>query len=328
MLDAKSLLYSLPNVNESSFETHALDVFRLQSSNNLLYKSYLEHLGVKLASITKIDKIPFLPISFFKNHTITTNEWVSQKVFESSGTSGLKPSKHAIKNLEFYHSHAQRLFEQTFGEIANLHILALLPSYLERENSSLVSMVQFFVSQSDSRHSGFYLKNIQELVSSLVELKSSNKKIILFGVTFALLDLAEKFDIDLSHVTLIETGGMKGRREEVTREELYDILKERLNIEQIYSEYGMTELLSQAYGKNAKFVAPNTMKILIRDVSDPFSFATIGKTGGINVIDLANVDTCSFIETQDLGRINNDGTFEVLGRFDNSELRGCNLLVS
>ena len=328
MQGAKSLLNYLPNINEFNFETHALEVFRFQARNNSIYNSYLNHLGVSISSINKIDNIPFLPISFFKTHLIKTNEWAIQKVFESSGTSGMQTSKHAVKEVDFYHLHAKNLFESVFGTIKDTSILALLPSYLERDNSSLVSMVKYFIDQSESDFSGFYLNNIKALADKLVELKKGNKKVILFGVTFALLDLAEQFNLDLSHVTLIETGGMKGRREEVTREELYKVLREKLNVKHIYSEYGMTELLSQAYGKNAIFRTPSSMKVIIREVSDPFSIATNGKTGGINVIDLANVDTCSFIETQDLGRLNENGTFEVLGRFDNSDLRGCNLLIS
>lgn len=328
MQDAKSLLNFLPNINESNFDDHALNIFQWQSANNLVYKSYIKHLGLDISSICKVEEIPFLPISFFKNHAIKSNVWASQKVFESSGTSGILTSKHSIKDLDFYHNHARILFEDMFGPILNLHIIALLPSYLERDNSSLVSMVSYFIDKSKSKFSGFYLNNIQDLANNLIKLKTSNKKVVLFGVTFALLELAEKFTLDLNHITLIETGGMKGRREEVTREELYQTLKTRLNIQHIYSEYGMTELLSQAYGRDAIFELPFSMKVLIREVSDPFSKATDGKTGGINVIDLANVNTCSFIETQDLGRINTDGTFEVLGRFDNSELRGCNLLIS
>ncbi len=328
MFDVKSLLNLLPNINEYNFEINALEVFRWQATNNLVYNSYLSHLNVDINEVNKLSQIPFLPISFFKSHSIKTNEWKPQKVFESSGTSGMQTSKHFIKDVQFYHSHAKRLFEMEFGRIDNAHILALLPSYLERDSSSLVSMVQFFAQESNSPHSGFYLNNLDQLANKLIELKDSNRKVILFGVTFALLDLAEKQELDLSHVILIETGGMKGRREEVTREELYGILRRNLNLLDIYSEYGMTELLSQAYGKNAKFILPNLMKIIIREVSDPFSVAPVGRTGGINVIDLANVHTCSFIETQDLGRLNSDGSFEVLGRFDNSELRGCNLLVS
>ncbi len=328
MLEVKSLLNLLPNINESNFESNALQVFKWQAVHNVVYQSYLTHLSVDVAHIDSLNKIPFLPISFFKTHTVKTNEWLAEKVFESSGTTGLQASQHHVNNLDFYHLHAKRLFEQQFGSLNDTHILALLPSYLERDSSSLVSMVQYFIEQSNSAHSGFYLHNLEELATKLIELKKGQTKIVLFGVTFALLELAEQYQLDLSHITLIETGGMKGRREEVTREELYAVLRDRLNVEQIYSEYGMTELLSQAYGRNAIFTLPNTMRVLIREVSDPFSLAPNSRTGGINVVDLANIHTCSFIETQDLGRLNNDGSFEVLGRFDNSELRGCNLLIS
>ncbi len=328
MQDAKSLLYNLHNINESNFDAHALAVFQFQSAYNKLYNTYLNHLGVNLSKIRTIEQIPFLPIGFFKKHVVKTNEWKSEKVFESSGTTGQQTSKHSVYDINFYHNHAKRLFELEFGSLQKMHVLALLPSYLERTNSSLVSMAQFFIKESNSSQSGFYLNNLQELASTLIALKNSDKKVFLVGVTFALLHLAENYDLDLSHVICIETGGMKGRREEVTRAELYNTLRAKLNFKNIYSEYGMTELLSQAYGQHAKFTLPQSIKVLIREVGDPFSLAPVGRTGGINVIDLANVHTCAFIETQDLGRLNKDGTFEVLGRFDNSELRGCNLLIS
>jgi len=328
MLEVKSFINNLLNSNKFNFESHAIELFRWQAVYNKTYKSYLSHLGVEVNLINKIEEIPFLPISFFKNHNIQTNDWEPQKVFESSGTSGSQTSKHFINDLNFYHTYALSLFEKQFGGIKNTHILALLPSYLERDNSSLVSMVQYFIETSTSSYSGFYLDNYDELVETLLALKEDENEVILFGVTFALLELAEKYKLDLSHVTLIETGGMKGRREEVTRNELYEILNTSLHFGHIYSEYGMTELLSQAYGENAYFQLPATMQVFIREVNDPFSLALTGKTGGVNVIDLANIHTCAFIETQDLGRINANGTFEVLGRFDNSDLRGCNLLVS
>ncbi|MCB0495290.1 MAG: acyl transferase [Cyclobacteriaceae bacterium] len=328
MFDAKSFINELPKINQHGFETHALKLFRWQAQNNSVYKTYLKGLGVDPNQISKTSEIPFLPITFFKQHTIKTNDWQAEKVFESSGTSGMETSKHPVKDLGFYQNHSQRLFEEVFGEVNSMHILGLLPSYLERNSSSLISMVSNLIEESTSPYSGFYLNNYEELAHVLTELGKDTKRSVLFGVTFALLDLAEQYELDLSHVTLIETGGMKGRREEITREDLYLVLKERLGFKQIYSEYGMTELLSQAYGENARFILPNTMRVHIREVNDPFSIARTGKTGGVNVIDLANVHTCAFIETQDLGRQLDDGTFEVLGRFDNSELRGCNLLVS
>lgn len=328
MLDAKSFLQALPKISQSNFQTHALELFQWQARHNSVYKTYLIGLGIDPKQIDKLNKIPFLPISFFKNHSIKTNEWEEEKVFESSGTTGKETSKHFVKDVGFYHQHSKWLFEKEFGRVDQMHVLALLPSYLERDSSSLVSMVQHFIEVSQSEYSGFYLSNYGDLVRTLQMLKKDKRKTILFGVTFALLDLAEQFNLDLSHVTLIETGGMKGRREEITRNELYAKLQSTLRFGSIYSEYGMTELLSQAYGEHAKFVLPNTMHVHIREVNDPFSQAPLGKTGGVNIIDLANVHTCAFIETQDLGRLNADGTFEVLGRFDNSELRGCNLMVS
>ena len=328
MPDAKSFLQSLSKINQYNFETHALELFHWQAKYNPVYRTYIEELGVSSQQIHSLSAIPFLPISFFKQHCIKTNEWKAEKVFESSGTTGMHTSKHFVKDLNFYQVHSKKLFEEVFGSTKDMHILALLPSYLERGTSSLVGMVSHLIESTNSPYSGFYLHNYQQLADTLIGLKNNPGKTILFGVTFALLDLAEQFDLDLSYVTLIETGGMKGRREEITRGELYKMLKTRLNFKDIYSEYGMTELLSQAYGKNGSFKAPGSMEIFIREVNDPFSFTTIGKAGGVNVVDLANVHTCAFIETQDLGRKFEDGTFEVLGRFDNSELRGCNLLVS
>lgn len=328
MVLAESFLNKLSKINQYNFESHALRLFHWQAEHNSIYSSYIKNLGINTSDTGSIDKIPFLPISFYKEHAIKTNDWMEEKVFESSGTTGKHASKHYIRDISFYHSHALHHFENEFGRIDEMHVLALLPSYLERDNSSLISMVQHLITESGSDKSGFYLDNYDELVEVLVSLKNDKKKTVLFGVTFALLDLAEKYNVNLSHVTLIETGGMKGRREELTREELYKKLNHSLHFGRIYSEYGMTELLSQAYGKNAQFKLPDCMKVVIREVNDPFSQAPLGKTGGINVIDLANVHTCAFIETQDLGRQFEDGTFEVLGRFDNSELRGCNLLVS
>ena len=328
MLDAKSFLKALPKISQSNFETHALQLFQWQAQHNGVYNAYVQGLGINPQQIKNIVDIPFLPISFFKRHVIKTNDWQEEKVFESSGTTGMETSKHYVHSLEFYHNHSKWFFEKEFGEVGQMHVLALLPSYLERESSSLVSMVKHLIDTSSSKYSGFYLHNYDELVKVLETLGKSPQKTILFGVTFALLDLAEQYSLDLSHVTLIETGGMKGRREEITRMDLYSKLQSNLNFGSIYSEYGMTELLSQAYGQNAQFTVPKTMHVSIREINDPFSKAPVGKTGGINIIDLANVHTCAFIETQDLGRLNADGRFEVLGRFDNSELRGCNLLVS
>lgn len=325
MKNIKSFLYNLSKINKSTFDNHAIELFKFQSRYNLVYKTYLESLNFNSEKVDRISQIPFLPIEFFKHHAVKTNDWDDEIVFESSGTTQIVTSKHYLPDLEFYHAHAREIFESKFGRLKNISIFALLPSYLERGGSSLVSMVDSFIKSTSSNRSGFYLDNTAELIDNITEIKEET---FLFGVTFALLDLAENFDVDLSHVTVIETGGMKGRRDEITKEELYDILKSRLGINNIYSEYGMTELLSQAYGRDGRFPQSSVMKIIIRDINDPFTFVNEGRTGGINIIDLANAHSCSFIETKDLGRINQDETFEVLGRFDNSDLRGCNLLVS
>ncbi|MEN8248201.1 MAG: acyl transferase [Bacteroidota bacterium] len=327
MFDPKSFIESLPKSNKSTFDNHAIELFKYQSKNNLVYRTYLENLKVNPGIVQELKDIPFMPIEFFKHKTIKTNEWEDNIVFESSGTTGINTSKHHIYNLSNYHKNARQLFETEYGAIEDKIILGLLPSYLERSGSSLVSMVDHFIKLSKSDISGFYLYNTDELVD-LMKAKAQEKNIILFGVTFALLNLAEQYDVDMSHVTVIETGGMKGMREEIVKEELYEILGSKLKIKNIYSEYGMTELLSQAYGKYGKFTEPKTMKILIRDINDPFSYLQDSKTGGINIIDLANAYSCAFIETKDIGRKNPNGTFEVLGRFDNSDIRGCNLLVN
>ena len=326
MINLKSFQNSLSKISESSFDNHAIELFRYQAIYNSIYKEYLNSLSIDPVNIKEVSQIPFLPIEFFKSHTIKTNEWETQIVFESSGTTQIISSKHHIQDVEFYHLHAKHLFENSFGPLINKTIIALLPSYLERQGSSLVSMVDSFIHTSRSAKSGFYLYNMDELVDLLSN--SQDDDVYLFGVTFALLDLATQYNLKLDHVTIIETGGMKGRREEIIKEELYDLLRQKLGVQNIYSEYGMTELLSQAYGKNGKFSNPNSMKVIIRDINDPYAILARGKTGGINIIDLANVHSCAFIETKDLGRLNADGTFEVIGRFDNSDLRGCNLLIS
>lgn len=325
MVNLKSFQNSVSKISESSFDNHTIELFKYQASYNRVYKQYLNSLRINPQKINKVNLIPFLPIEFFKSHSIKTNEWKSEIVFESSGTTQLIRSKHHIQDVDFYHLHTKRLFEKSFGPLLDKTIVALLPSYLERQGSSLVSMVNSFIQTSQSANSGFYLNNFDELVNMLNN--SQHEDVILFGVTFALLDLASRYKLNLGHVTIIETGGMKGRREEIIKEELYDLLELKLGVQNIYSEYGMTEMLSQAYGKNGRFPQSKSMKVLIRDINDPYAILGPGKTGGINIIDLANAHSCAFIETKDLGRFNTDGTFEVLGRFDNSDIRGCNLLV-
>ncbi|WP_373521468.1 acyl transferase [Aquiflexum sp.] len=313
------------------FEEFALEIFRFQALNNFVYRKYLDARKIQISDVRQLDHIPFLPISFFKNHNVISSGIQDFKGFySSSGTTGNTTSKHYFWDEAFYLKHAQQLFEMEYGPVENFHILALLPSYLERPGSSLVRMTDHLIQQSNSPHSGYYLYNHKELIQKLEELKNDPKKVLLLGVTFALLDLAESgLKIPLNkNFFLMETGGMKGRRRELIREELHDILKEAFHVKEVHSEYGMTELMSQAYSKgNGKYNLPSTMRVLLRDINDPFSL-TFRSQGGINIIDLANFHSCAFLETQDLGKITPDGSIEVLGRFDNSEIRGCNLMVN
>ena len=328
MSELNDFTTSLNHINESNFEDIALELFRSQYKNNLLYQTYVQHLGKDLGSIKSIANIPFLPIRFFKSHTVVCGIWKPEVVFTSSATSGSIVSKHSVWSLDFYLRTAVSIFQRFYGPIDNYHFLAVLPSYLERSGSSLIAMMDHFIGKDSSGRSGFYLNNYDDLLLTMDQLKKSNKKIVLWGVSFALLDLAEKMEIDLSHCIVIETGGMKGRRKEWVREELHTFLCKKLNVKEIHSEYGMTELLSQAYSTgNGYFQPPLWMKILVRDINDPFQLLTSGKIGGVNVIDLANAHSCSFIETEDLGRALEGASFEILGRADNSDIRGCNLLV-
>lgn len=327
MIDFKSFKHRLLNLDVKNFDTLALDVFQWQASHNPIYQKYLSYLNISPDNVKNLSEIPFLPISFFKKHEIKCGEWEHELVFESSGTTGQERSKHFVKDLSFYHEVSESIFERNFGSLKDLVILALLPSYLERGNSSLVYMVDHFIHLADNE-SGFYLNDLNALNSKLTDMREQGKRILLIGVSFALLDFAEKFRGSLSDVIIMETGGMKGRRKEMIRSDLHKILKDAFEVDKIYSEYGMTELLSQAYSHgDGLFTTPPWMKVVLRDLNDPFD---LGKRsiGGINVIDLANIHSCSFIETQDMGAMNEKGAFEVLGRIDNSEIRGCNLLVT
>ncbi len=315
--------------NNNIFNEVALEVFRYQAENNEVYKSYLQHLKCDIDNVNSIEVIPFLPISFFKSHKVVTGCQPEQITFTSSGTTGNATSKHFVADLLVYENSFKKGFELFYGKITDYCVLALLPSYLERKGSSLIYMMEHLIAESNHPKSGFYLHNYEELIATIKELKATKQKILLLGVSFALLDLAEKYQLDFSDVIVMETGGMKGRRKEIIREELHAYLCQRLNVDKIHSEYGMTELLSQGYSKgNSVFTTPPWMKIMIRDTYDPFSYEPKGRTGGVNVIDLANIHSCAFIETQDLGKINADNTFEILGRFDHSDIRGCNLLVN
>lgn len=322
---SKEEIFSIQN--EQEFEAIALKVFQFQAGNNPIYAKFLNHLNVKATEIQTLEEIPFLPIRFFKDFEIISGNRKTEKIFTSSGTTGSSVSKHFVTNLSFYHESLDKSFSDFYGELKDYTLFALLPSYLEREGSSLIDMVEYWIKESGK--GGFYLYNHEELYHDLLENERQGKKAILIGVSFALLDFVENFSMNLNHTIVMETGGMKGRKEEITREELHRILRDGFGLQEIHSEYGMTELLSQAYSKgNAKFQTPQWMKIKIRDTEDPLNLLPVGKTGGINVIDLANLNSCSFIATDDLGKIYPDGTFEILGRFDHSDVRGCNLMVA
>jgi phenylacetate-coenzyme A ligase PaaK-like adenylate-forming protein len=314
--------------NLADFTSLALEVFRYQYEHNKVYQQFASALSVHPATVDRIEKIPFLPIEFFKNHEVVTGSFQEKVIFTSSGTTGMQTSKHYVKDLALYEESVLQGFRDFFGAPEEYVFLALLPSYLEREGSSLVHMAKKLMEWSGDPRGGFYLHDYEKLSRVLSELQNEKKKVVLLGVTYALLDLAEQFPVQFPDLILMETGGMKGNRKEMVREELHAQLKSAFGVDKIFSEYGMTELLSQAYslGKG-HFEMPPWMRVLIRDVNDPLTILQEGKTGGINVIDLANIHSCSFIATQDLGKkLPTDG-FEVLGRFDNSDIRGCNLLV-
>ncbi|MGV1011534.1 MAG: acyl transferase [Flavobacterium sp.] len=310
------------------FEKIALKVFRFQYENNVVYREFCELLKVEKGNVKSLQQIPFLPIQFFKSHEVVSNSNPIQETFTSSGTTGMITSKHLITDVTLYENSYRNAFSEFYGNIEDYVVLALLPSYLERSGSSLIYMVKDLIALSNNSNSGFYLNNYDELISKLIALDSLGQNVILIGVTYALLDLIEKQKFQLKNTIIMETGGMKGKRKEIIREELHEILCEGFGVTSIHSEYGMTELLSQAYSLgNGIFECPNWMDILIRDTEDALTYVIAGKTGGINVIDLANINSCSFIATQDLGKKYPNNSFEVLGRFDNSDIRGCNLMV-
>ena len=323
-------------VKEDEFETLALEVFKFQSENCPVYKDFLQALKLDPGSVQSIAHIPFLPVSFFKSQAIQTTSFKPAAIFESSGTTGSINSRHLIKNLSLYEESFTRGFELYYGPISEWCIIGLLPSYLERKNSSLVYMVEKLIQLSEHPQSGFYLNEYEQLFILLNELEKRRQKTLLIGVTFALLDFAEAYPQPLQHTVIMETGGMKGRREEMIRPQVHQLLKNAFGLSKIHSEYGMTELLSQAYSKGeGVFSCPPWMKILIRDEEDPLNVKTVSRfqtvapiAGTINIIDLANIYSCSFIATDDVGKINTDGSFEVLGRIDGSDLRGCSLMVA
>lgn len=327
---AEEIRDSLFNIsNEGEFTRLALKTFDFQSDTNSIYNHFIRLIGTGKAGIKSLHQVPFMPVGFFKDHAIISgSESIYEKSFSSSGTTGSQPSRHFVRDLSLYEESFLAAFRRFYGDEMNFRFLALLPGYMERRDSSLIYMTDHLVSKTFRNGSGFFLHDLESLKEKLEESRSISCTTILFGASFALLDFAEKFPMDLSGVIVMETGGMKGRRKEMVREELHEILCRRLQVEKIHSEYGMTELLSQAYSPGeGRFHCPPWMKVLIRDTNDPMHYLAAGQTGGINVIDLANLHSCSFIATQDLGKLNEDGTFEVLGRFDDSDIRGCNLLV-
>ena len=314
--------------SQKQFEKIALKVFRFQYENNLVYREFCDLLKTNPQKVKSLHQIPFLPIQFFKSHNVVSNNDAVQATFTSSGTTGTITSRHLVTDVSLYEESYRKGFSQFYGNIEDYVVLALLPSYLEREGSSLIYMVEDLINLTNNAESGFYLHNHDELIEKLIRLDNAGQNVVLIGVTYALLDLIEKHQFQLQHTIIMETGGMKGKRKEMIREELHEQLCAGFGVSAIHSEYGMTELLAQAYSLgNGVFECPSWMQIHIRDTEDALTYVNDGKTGGINVIDLANINSCSFIATQDLGKKYPNTTFEVLGRFDNSDIRGCNLMV-
>ncbi len=313
---------------DKDFEAAALKIFRYQAEQNPLYSLWIKELGFDPGKVDRLSAIPFMPVSLFCDRKVITGDREAEKVFASSGTTGMRRSRHYIAELSVYDRSLSRCFNMFYGNPAGYVIMALLPSYLEQGESSLVYMAERLITLSDSEHSGFFMYDYDRLKEGIERLRDSDRKILLLGVSYALLDFAEYAAVSMKSHIVMETGGMKGRRREMTREELHALLKEGFDAESIHSEYGMTELLSQAYsGGDGLYYCPPWMKVLIRDPHDPFSFLPHGKTGAVNIVDLANIHSCSFIETSDLGLSYPDGGFRISGRFDNSDIRGCNLLA-
>ena len=323
---SKDIIFSLKS--DAEFEALAIEVFRIQFKNNPVYRSFCDLLYKHPSDVKSIEEIPFLPIQFFKTHEVLSTTNAIEKTFTSSGTTGSVTSKHLVTDIKLYEESYLKGFKHFYGNINEYVVLALLPSYLERDGSSLIYMISDLIDKSNRPESGFYLNNFEALAQTLQSLENKKQKTLLIGVSFALLDLVEQLQFNLNYTTVMETGGMKGRRKEIIRQELHNILKSGFGISEIHSEYGMTELLSQAYSLgNGIFECPPWMKILTRDTEDALTLQKPHKTGGINVIDLTNINSCSFIATQDLGKVYDNGQFEIIGRFDNSDIRGCNLMA-
>ena len=314
--------------SDAEFDALALEIFRFQFENNSVYRSFCDLLYRHPSDVKHITDIPFLPIQFFKTHQVVSTNNSIEKTFTSSGTTGSITSKHLVTDLTLYEDSYLEGFKHFYGNIEAYVVLALLPSYLERDGSSLIYMANDLISKSKQPESGFYLNNLEDLAQTIHQLEARGQKTLLIGVSFALLDLIEKFQFNLKHTIVMETGGMKGRRKEIIRQELHNILQAGFGVTKIHSEYGMTELLSQAYSKgDGVFDCPPWMKILTRDTEDALTLQQANKTGGINIIDLANLNSCSFIAAQDLGKVDENSQFEIIGRFDNSDIRGCNLMA-
>lgn len=323
----KEIVNNILSVSADTFKELALKIFQLQYAGNTVYNKWVNALNINIGAITEISDIPFLPVSFFKTDKVITGNVEAEHVFESSGTTQTINSRHFVRELDLYTHSFTEGFRKFYGNPQDWCIIGLLPSYLERKGSSLVMMVEELIKLSGNSDSGFYLYEFEKLANVLQELEARKQKTLLVGVTFALLDFAEQFPMNLEFTTIMETGGMKGRRTEMVREEVHAILKGQFNVPAVHSEYGMTELLSQGYsfGEGIFNTVP-WMKVLVRDEDDPLLVTEKGR-GLINVIDLANIYSCSFIATDDVGRIFDDSSFEVLGRRDNSDIRGCSLMV-
>ena len=322
----EQLLSAITEIQPAGFEALALDVFRYQAAGNPLFRRFLELLHRDPAEIRQLEAIPFLPISFFKTHAVQTGDWAPETVFTSSGTGG-QASRHLARKLDWYLANARQGFQQFYGALADWRILALLPAYLERTGSSLVAMADDFIRRSAQPDSGFFLSDTDRL-ADILRRRKPGEKTLLLGVSFALLDFAENYPMNLSDVTIMETGGMKGRRKEITRDQLHSALQAAFHTPAIHSEFGMTELFSQAYSTGSGiFVPAPTLRALAFEINDPFACLPPGRPGRLCFVDLANLDTCAFIATEDVGKVYADGRFEVLGRLDTAEMRGCNLMV-
>jgi hypothetical protein len=318
-------VFSLP---EGNLVPRALEVFRFQYEENPLYRDFVRRLGVRPGSVGRIEEIPFLPVSFFKTHEVRTGEFVPEVVYQSSGTTGMVTSRHLVRDVGLYRQSFRTGFEHFYGSVRDWCIIGLLPAYLERSDSSLVYMVNELIGASGHPNSGFYLYEYDALYALLQRLEAAGQKTLLIGVTFALLDFAERYTLSLEHTVVMETGGMKGRRQEITREELHGFLRGRLGVKTVHAEYGMTELLSQGYSAgNGVFRCPGWMKVLVRSEDDPMEVRARGE-GLINIVDLANIWSCAFLSTEDIGVVGPDGSFTVAGRVDHSDIRGCSLLLA